>query len=101
MFVVIRTTIVVAVITRGRIGRIHQRHVAFPALDGLVGIAFVVPVAGSPIIVLVLELYPADAVDFLIDELLVARRAVLRLLEHSLAQLGVFAWVGSNQKIPG
>ena len=60
-----------------------------------------VPVTGLPVVVLVLKLYPADAVHLLVDELLVAGCAVFRCFVHALAQLQVLGWIGTNQKIPG
>ena len=51
-----------------------------------------VPVTGSPVVVLVLQLYPADTVDLRIDELLVARRAVFRRLIHALVSR--LCWAG-------
>ena len=59
---------------------------AFSAFDGRPRVAFVIPLAGGPVVVLVLQLYPADAVHFLIDELLVAGSTILGFLVHPLAQ---------------
>ena len=55
-------------------------------LQRIARVALLVPVAGSPIVVLVLQLHPADPIHFLVDELLVARSAVLGFLIHALAQ---------------
>ena len=56
--------------------------------------AFDVPVAGLPVVVLVLQLDPPDTVDLLIDELFVTRGTVLGLLVRSLAQQVVLVWGG-------
>ena len=79
--------------------RVHQRHVAFAALDGFVRVAFVVPMAGRPVVVLVLQLNPAHPVHLLIDKLLVASRAIFRLLKAALGQLVVFIRISADQEI--
>ena len=62
-------------------------------------VAFVIPVARFPVVVLILELHPADAVDLLVDKLFVAGRAVFGRLVHALAELQVFRGVRPNEKI--
>ena len=73
---VARIAIIVGRISGCRIVRIHQRHVALAALHRAGRVALVIPVAGLPVVVLILELHPADAVDLLVDKLFVAGRAV-------------------------
>src|SRR5215831_18426555 len=70
------------------------------ALHSRARIALVIPVARRPVVVLILQLHPSHTVYFLIDELLVARRAVFGLLIHALAQPVVLHRPGANQEIP-
>ena len=72
---------------------------ALATLDSLLRVALHVPVAGLLVVVLVLKLDPADAVDLLIDELLVAGGAVLGRLVGPLAQLFVLVRVAADQEI--
>ena len=67
--------------------------------DRLTSIVFVVPVIGSPIVILVLQLNPADAIDLRIDKLLMACGAILRSLIHSLVQAVVLRRPASDQKV--
>lgn len=99
MFAVAGIAIVVGGVAGRRIVRIHKRHVAFAAFDGPLRVAFLVPVAGGPVVVLILQLDPADAIDLLIDELLVARRAIFGLLERTLGEFVVFARIGADEKV--
>src|SRR6266568_4266494 len=84
VFVIIGGAVVVAGVARSRVVGVGQRHVAFATFDRGARVAFVVPVAGSPVVILVLQLYPSHAVHFLINELLVAGSAILRFLVHAL-----------------
>ena len=93
-----RTVVIRRVSGCGVIG-LDKGHVALAALDGALRIPLGVPVAGLPVVILVLQLHPTDAIDLLVDKLLVAARAVLRRLEHPLAQELVLVGVGSNEKI--
>src|ERR1043166_2284713 len=97
VFAVVRIAIVIALIPCGGIARIDQRHVALAAFDGFARVALVVPMARGPIVVLVLQLDPTDAIDLLIDELLVAGRAIFGLLEHALAQLVMLGRIGDRK----
>ena len=72
---------------------------AFTALDRLVRVALLVPVRVGPVVVLVLELHPADAVDLLIDELLVARGTILGFLERALGQFAVLGGIAADKEI--
>ena len=59
---------------------------ALATLHRLFRVLRVVPLALPPVVVLVLELDPAEVVDFLVDELLVAGGAVLRGLEEAFLE---------------
>src|SRR5215469_1976284 len=99
MFVIIGAAVVVQGIAGGRIAGVDQRHVTFAALNRSSRIAFMVPVASRPIVVLVLQLHPPDAVDFLINKLLVTGGTVFGFLVHALAQSIVLGGPGPDQKV--
>src|SRR5262249_60697859 len=92
MLVVRGAAIVVRGIARRRVGRIDQRHVALTAFNRYPRIALFVPVAGGPVVVLILQLDPAHAVHLPVDKLLVAGCAVLPLLVHAFAEAGWVRW---------
>src|SRR6185312_4931891 len=69
------------------------------AFNGRPRITFMVPVAGCPVVVLVLQLHPPNAIDFLIDELLVAGAAILGLLVHAFAEAIMLRRPRANQEI--
>ena len=96
---VVRSPVVVGDITRRRVPGVDQGHVALTTLDGLGGVALGEPVAGLPVVVLILQLYPADTVDLLVDELLVAGGTVFGSLEHPLGELVVLVGIGADQEI--
>ena len=63
-------------------------------------VARVIPVTLAPIIVLILQLYPADAVDLLIDELFVAGGTVIRSFEEAFTKaLDMMTWITTNQEM--
>ena len=73
---------------------------AFSALDHLVGLALRVPFARSPVVVLILELHPADLVHLFVDELLVTGCAVFGRLEQALREdLLMLPRVGPDQEV--
>ena len=72
---------------------------ALAAFDRLGRIALGVPVRGRPVVILVLELHPADAVHLLVDELFVAGGAILRLLEGPFAEPVVLLRISADQKV--
>jgi hypothetical protein len=100
VFPVARAAVVVERVARRRVARLDQRHVALAALDRLVRVTLLVPVTGSPVVVLVLQLDPADPIDLRVNELLVAGGTILRLLERALGQLVVLRRIAANEKIP-
>src|SRR5215472_16328034 len=71
------------------------------ALHSCARIALVIPVARGPVVVLILQLHPPHAIYFLIDELLMAGRAVFGFFIHALAKAVVLRRPGANQEIPG
>ena len=92
--------VVITGVPRRRIDRVHQRHVTFPAGNGLGRVAFVIPAALSPVVVLVLQLHPADLIDFFVDELLVAGGAELgRFIQRACESCFVLFGINANQKI--
>ncbi len=80
MFAVVGLPIVVIFITCGRVGRGIEVHMTLAATGGEGVIAFDVPAAVSPVVVLILKLHPPNLIDLLIDELFVAGTAVFRCL---------------------
>jgi hypothetical protein len=97
---VILRAVGIQLVSGGRIVRVLERHVAFATLDHLVGLALRVPLALAPVVVLILELNPADLVHLLVDELLVTGRAVLGGLEQALRErLHVLLRIRPDQKI--
>src|SRR5665213_2871197 len=102
MAMIIRAAVVIHRIhgiARRRIVRPLQRHMTLAALNGGLSIAFVVPVAGSPVIILILQLHPANPVYLLVDELFVACRAILGRLVKSPVQAIVLSGPRANQKV--
>ncbi len=98
---VVVASVVVLGVSRGRVVGGDEGHVALAALDGLRGLSRVVPAAVLPVVVLVLELNPADLVHLLVDELLVAGGAVLGRLEQTLGEIrNVLAGVGADEEVP-
>jgi hypothetical protein len=72
VFVIVWCPVVVKGITIARVVCRNKRHVTFPALNRFYRIVRHIPVTFTPVIILILELHPADAIHLLVDELLVA-----------------------------
>jgi hypothetical protein len=75
--------------------------VAFAAFYRLKRIAWMIPMTGRPIVVLVLQLHPSHPVDFGVNKLFVTRRAILRSLEEPTRKFVVLGWICANEKIAG
>src|SRR5690242_6663833 len=97
--VIVGAPVIVRGVSRSRVSGIDQWHVALTALDRRTWVALVVPMASRPVVILVLQLDPADPIHFLVDELLVARGAVLRFLVHALAQAIVLRRPRADEEI--
>ncbi len=97
---VVVSAVVIGGVARGRIGGILERHVTLAALDRLLGITLVIPAALAPVVVLVLELDPADLIDLFVDKLFVTGATVFGgLVERTGERLHVLFWIGTDEEI--